>query len=86
MTFARHPVFAAAAFGLVVASYSAGAASAQAPTASQKLDQSYLLLVKAQAVLASIVVRGRVPELDAAKASVDEALADVEAAKAAIGG
>jgi hypothetical protein len=77
---------AGAAIAAMIASYSLGAASAQGSTAAAKLDQSHDLLTKASAVIGSIVTRKGVTEVNMAKASVDKAIADVAAAKAAVGG
>lgn len=72
--------------GLMLASYSFGAAEAQNSTVITKLDQSYDFLVKGRALLASIATRRGAGDIDAAKAAIDTALAEIESAKAANGG
>jgi hypothetical protein len=77
---------AAAVAGLMGVSFLAGTAHSSMPTTVNKLDQTVPLLMKARAVLGSIVTRQGVGNIDKAKADIDSALNEIAKAKAANGG
>jgi hypothetical protein len=74
--------------GLMTLSYLAGTAQATAgPSESQaKLDQTHDLLTKGHAVLGSISSRPGYANIEAAKKQILAAQAEIQKAKAAIGG
>jgi hypothetical protein len=76
----------AAVASLMALSFMAGTAHTANTAAVTKLDQSVDLLVKARAILGSIVTRQGVGNIDAAKAGIDTTLSEIAKAKTANGG